>query len=91
MNILLVGSGGREHALAWKISQSPKVDKLFIAPGNAGTSTVGINVPMSATDFPAIREFVLAIHRSICIRCITTFQSYFYMRYSLIALSHDTT
>ena len=60
MNILLVGSGGREHALAWKISQSPKVDKLFIAPGNAGTSTVGINVPMSATDFPAIREFVLA-------------------------------
>lgn len=59
MNILLVGSGGREHALAWKISQSPKVDKLFIAPGNAGTSTVGINVPMSATDFPAIREFVL--------------------------------
>ena len=60
MNILLVGSGGREHALAWKISQSPKVDKLFIAPGNAGTATVGINVPMSATDFPKIKEFVLA-------------------------------
>ena len=60
MNILLVGSGGREHALAWKISQSPKVDKLFIAPGNAGTATVGINVPMSATVFPKIKEFVLA-------------------------------
>lgn len=60
MNILLLGSGGREHALAWKISQSPKVDKLFIAPGNAGTSSVGINVDMSATDFPTIKEFVLA-------------------------------
>lgn len=60
MNILLVGSGGREHALAWKINQSPKVDKLFIAPGNAGTATVGINVAISATDFPKIKEFVLA-------------------------------
>ena len=60
MNILLLGSGGREHALAWKISQSPKVDKLYIAPGNAGTSSVGINVDMSATDFPKIKEFVLA-------------------------------
>ena len=60
MNILLLGPGGREHALAWKISQSPKVDKLYIAPGNAGTSSVGINVDMSATDFPKIREFVLA-------------------------------
>ena len=60
MNILLLGSGGREHALAWKISQSPKVDKLFIAPGNAGTSSIGINVDMSATDFPTIKEFVLA-------------------------------
>ncbi|MFZ4455410.1 MAG: phosphoribosylamine--glycine ligase [Bacteroidales bacterium] len=60
MNILLLGSGGREHALAWKISQSPKVDKLYIAPGNAGTSSVGINVDMSATDFPKIKEFVHA-------------------------------
>lgn len=60
MNILLLGSGGREHALAWKISQSPKVDQLYIAPGNAGTSSVGINVDMSATDFPKIKEFVLA-------------------------------
>ena len=41
MNILLLGSGGREHAIAWKIAQSPKVDKLFIAPGNAGTALVG--------------------------------------------------
>ena len=59
MKILLLGSGGREHALAWKISQSPLVEQLFIAPGNAGTRTVGTNVEMSATDFPAIREFVL--------------------------------
>lgn len=60
MNILLLGSGGREHALAWKIAQSPKIEKLFIAPGNAGTATVGVNVPLSATDFPAIKDFVLA-------------------------------
>ncbi|MDD2799423.1 MAG: phosphoribosylamine--glycine ligase [Bacteroidales bacterium] len=60
MNILLLGSGGREHALAWKISQSPKVEQLYIAPGNAGTSSVGTNVDMSATDFPKIKEFVLA-------------------------------
>ena len=59
MKILLLGSGGREHALAWKISQSPLVEQLFIAPGNAGTRTVGTNVEMLATDFPAIREFVL--------------------------------
>ena len=44
MNILLLGSGGREHALAWKIAQSPKVEKLYIAPGNAGTKEVGENV-----------------------------------------------
>ena len=44
MKILLLGSGGREHALAWKIAQSPKVEKLFIAPGNAGTGEVGENV-----------------------------------------------
>lgn len=60
MNILLLGSGGREHALAWKIAQSPKVNKLFIAPGNAGTVSVGTNVALNATDFPAIRTFVLA-------------------------------
>ena len=59
MKILLLGSGGREHALAWKIAQSKKVEKLFIAPGNAGTTLVGENVAMKATDFPAIKEFVL--------------------------------
>lgn len=62
MNILLLGSGGREHALAWKITQSPKVDTLYIAPGNAGTSTVGINVPISVNDFASIKDFVLENH-----------------------------
>lgn len=59
MKILLLGSGGREHALAWKISQSPKVEKLFIAPGNAGTANVGENVAMKADDFESIKQFVL--------------------------------
>ena len=59
MNILLLGSGGREHAIAWKIAQSDKVDQLFIAPGNAGTAEVGTNVNIKADDFAAIREFVL--------------------------------
>lgn len=58
--ILLLGSGGREHALAWKIAQSPKLEKLFIAPGNAGTALVGENVAMKADDFDAIKTFVLA-------------------------------
>ena len=57
MNILLLGSGGREHALAWKISQSEKVDHLYIAPGNAGTSAVGENVPIKADDFEALKAF----------------------------------
>lgn len=57
MNILLLGSGGREHALAWKLSQSSKCSKLFIAPGNAGTSQCGTNVAISATDFDAIKKF----------------------------------
>ncbi len=59
MKILLLGSGGREHALAWKIAQSPKTEKLYIAPGNAGTAEVGENVEMKADDFEAIRAFVL--------------------------------
>ena len=59
MKLLLLGSGGREHALAWKIAQSPKIEKLFIAPGNAGTSTVGENVAIKADDFQAIKEFVV--------------------------------
>ncbi len=58
MKILLLGSGGREHALAWKIAQSPKVEHLFIAPGNAGTRLVGENVPIKADDFDAIAAFV---------------------------------
>lgn len=60
MNILLLGSGGREHALAWKLAKSSKLDKLFIAPGNAGTGSVGTNVNIKAEDFDAIKEFVLS-------------------------------
>ena len=57
MKILLLGSGGREHALAWKIAQSEKCDKLFIAPGNAGTQNVGENVAIKADDFEAVKQF----------------------------------
>ena len=59
MKVLLLGSGGREHALAWKIAQSPKVEKLYIAPGNAGTSEAGENVNLKATDFPTLKAFAL--------------------------------
>jgi phosphoribosylamine---glycine ligase len=59
MNILLLGSGGREHAMAWKIAQSPKLSTLFIAPGNPGTATVGTNLPIAADNFPAIKVAVL--------------------------------
>ena len=59
MRILLLGSGGREHALAWKIAQSEKVDQLFIAPGNAGTSGVGQNVAIKADDFEALKDFAV--------------------------------
>lgn len=59
MNILIIGSGGREHAFAWKISQSPKIDQLYIAPGNAGTAEFGTNLEIGATDFQAIRQVVL--------------------------------
>ena len=59
MKILLLGSGGREHALAWKIAQSKRVEKLFIAPGNAGTMNCGENVAMKADDFEAIKRFVV--------------------------------
>lgn len=57
MKILLLGCGGREHALAWKIAQSPKVEKLFIAPGNAGTAETGENVNIKADDFEALKDF----------------------------------
>lgn len=59
MKILLLGSGGREHALAWKIAQSEKVEKLYIAPGNAGTTALGENVPLKVCDFEAIAGFVV--------------------------------
>ena len=62
MNLLLLGSGGREHALAWKIAQSPKIEQLFIAPGNAGTAQVGTNVALRADDFEGIEHFVLEHH-----------------------------
>lgn len=57
MNILLLGSGGRENALAWKIAQSPKCDKLYIAPGNPGTARLGENVPISVNDFDSLKDF----------------------------------
>lgn len=59
MNILLLGAGGREHALAWKLAQSPLCQQLYIAPGNAGTALCGTNINMSVTDFDAIKQFVL--------------------------------
>ncbi len=60
MKILLLGSGGREHALAWKIAQSEKCDKLYIAPGNAGTSAVGENVAIGVNEFDRLKDFVIA-------------------------------
>ncbi len=60
MNVLVIGSGGREHALAWKIAQSPKLTKLYIAPGNAGTAEVGTNVDLVVNDFEGIKDFVLS-------------------------------
>ena len=59
MNILILGSGGREHALAWKLAQSPRLEKLFIAPGNAGTLRHGTNIPLSLSDFASIGRFAV--------------------------------
>lgn len=59
LNILIVGSGGREHAMAWKIKQSPKLNQLFIAPGNAGTSLLGTNIPVGVSDFDGIKRAVI--------------------------------
>lgn len=59
MNVLVIGSGGREHALAWKIAQSDKVNNLYIAPGNAGTCSVGENVNIDISDFQSIKTVVL--------------------------------
>ena len=59
MNVLILGSGGREHAFAWKIAKSSSCNKLFIAPGNAGTAEVGTNIEIDVNDFDKIKEFVL--------------------------------
>lgn len=59
MKILLLGSGGREHAMAWKIAQSEKCETLFIAPGNAGTSEVGVNVAIGVNEFDKQKDFVV--------------------------------
>ena len=61
MNILLLGSGGREHAFAWKLSQSSGCTALFIAPGNAGTSQCGTNIDLQVTDFEGIKQFCMAM------------------------------
>ena len=60
MNVLVLGSGGREHAFSWKIAQSSLCEKLFIAPGNAGTSAVGQNVDIAVNDFLGIKNLVLS-------------------------------
>ena len=57
MNILIIGNGGREHALAWKITQSPRAERVFVAPGNAGTDLDGENVALSPNDFPKLIQF----------------------------------
>jgi len=59
MNVLILGSGGREHAIAWKIAQSNLLNQLFIAPGNAGTGSVGTNLDINQTDFEAVKKAVL--------------------------------
>lgn len=59
MNILIVGSGGREHAMSWKIKQSPRLGKLFVAPGNAGTSELGTNIPVGVSDFEGLKKAVI--------------------------------
>ncbi|MEM0994497.1 MAG: phosphoribosylamine--glycine ligase N-terminal domain-containing protein, partial [Bacteroidota bacterium] len=60
MRVLLLGNGGREHAFAWKIAQSPKLEQLFIAPGNAGTADLGENLAIDPTDFEAIKKLCLS-------------------------------
>lgn len=67
MNILLLGSGGREHALAWKMAQSPRLKQLFIAPGNPGTFTVGTNLNIAADNFEEIKKAVLTHHISMVV------------------------
>ena len=62
MTILILGSGGREHTFAWKIAQSPLCDKIYVAPGNSGTAQIATNIPISVTDFEAIKSTVIAHH-----------------------------
>jgi phosphoribosylamine--glycine ligase len=59
MNVIILGSGGREHALAWKIAQSPLLENLYIAPGNSGTESLGINVPLDPSNFPILVDFII--------------------------------
>jgi phosphoribosylamine---glycine ligase len=59
MKILLLGSGGREHALAWKISQSSQLEKLYVAPGNAGTAELAENISLDLNDFKAVGDFAI--------------------------------
>ena len=59
MKILLVGSGGREHAIAWKINQSPRLEKLYVAPGNAGTRSVATNIDIPESDIQSLKNFAL--------------------------------
>ena len=67
MNVLIIGSGGREHALAWKLKQSDKLNKLFIAPGNAGTENLGVNLNIGVSDFESIKKCVLEHHIELVI------------------------
>ena len=59
MNILILGSGGREHTLAWKILQSPRCKKLFISPGNGGTEKIATNLKIDINDFKAVKEIII--------------------------------
>lgn len=67
MNILILGSGGREHTLAWKLHSSPKLTQLFVAPGNAGTAKIAINIPIGVNDFEGIQKVVLENHINIVV------------------------
>ena len=68
MNVLVLGSGGREHALAWAIAKSPRLDSLFVAPGNGGTATIAKNVPLDMNDADAVIGFARGI-RPWCAGC----------------------
>ena len=59
MQVLVIGGGGREHSLVWKIKQSPRVKKIYCAPGNAGTGEIAENIPIAADDIPSLLEFAL--------------------------------